>query len=161
MTTDVQGFDHWERNHRMVLCVRDIDQMRHRPESEWNIREGAFPVYWLFPNVIFNVGRHSVTVVRVYPDPDDVGRSVSRIGFYYDAAALEDPGVDPPELFFDAFKSVIRDEDYAAAAQSQRSAASGLQQHFVFGRNEPTLHHYHNTYRRELGLPPLETLAAP
>ena len=35
-------------------------------------------------------------------------------------------------------------------------------EHVVFGRNEPALHHYHNTYRAALGmdlLPLLETLA--
>ncbi len=154
---DVQGFDHWDRNHRMILCVREIDEMRHRPENEWNIREGAFPVYYLFPNVIFNVGRHSVTVVRVRPHPEAIGRSISHIGFYYDPAELENPTPegDPRELF-QIFASIIRDEDYAAASHSQRSAESGLQEWFLFGRNEPTLHHYHNTYRKVLGLPPLE-----
>ncbi len=53
------------------------------------------------------------------------------------------------------FASIIRDEDYVAAAASQRGADSGLIRHFVFGRNEPALHHYHNTYNEALGLPPL------
>jgi len=43
---------------------------------------------------------------------------------------------------------------------SQRSAESGLIDYFVFGRNEPTLHHYHDTYNKVLGLPPLEELPA-
>ena len=43
------------------------------------------------------------------------------------------------------------DEDYAAASGSQAAAASGAIDAFVFGRNEPALHHYHNTYRAELG----------
>ena len=30
----------------------------------------------------------------------------------------------------------------------------------VFGRNEPALHHYHNTYRAALGLEPLPLLDA-
>ena len=28
----------------------------------------------------------------------------------------------------------------------------------VFGRNEPALHHYHNTYREALGMPLLELI---
>lgn len=28
----------------------------------------------------------------------------------------------------------------------------------IFGRNEPALHHYHNTYREALGMEPLELL---
>ena len=158
---NVQGFDHWERNHRMILCTREIDEMRERPESEWSIRGPAFPVYWLFPNVMFNVGRQSVIVVRVLPHPTEVGRSISEISFYLDPAlANATDGDNSPAEIARTFGEVIRDEDYAAAAGSQRAADSGLQDHFVFGRNEPTLHHYHNTYNRELGLPPLEELDA-
>ena len=155
---NVQGFDHWERNHRMILCTREIDQMRLRPESEWNIRGPAFPVYYLFPNVLFNVAENGIVVVRVYPDPRDVGRSISRISFYLDPEALarmEREGVTEGEGPR-TFASIIRDEDYAAASLSQRTAETGLQPWFVFGRNEPTLHHYHNTYNEVLGLPPLE-----
>ena len=156
---NVQGFDHWERNHRMVLCVREIDQMRHRPENEWNLREGGFPVYYLFPNVIFNVGQRSITVVRVRPHPVEIGRSISYVSYYFDPdqlahAQAEDD--DAPAQFFETFAAIIRDEDYAAASLSQRSAESGMQEFFLFGRNEPTLHHYHNTYRKVLGMEPLE-----
>ena len=38
----------------------------------------------------------------------------------------------------------------------QIGAESGVQEYVVFGRNEPALHHYHNTYRAALGMPPLE-----
>lgn len=158
---NAQCFDSWERNHRMILCVQEIDALRGLPESDWNVRVGGFPVYYLFPNVIFNVGRDSVTVVRVYPDPDDVGRSVSEVSSYYDREALANPAPDapPPAEFFKIFSEIIRDEDYVAAAMAQRSAESGLQDRFLFGRNEPTLHHYHDTYRKVLGMPPLERVA--
>ena len=55
------------------------------------------------------------------------------------------------------FGEIIRDEDYAAAALSHRGMAAGHMDHVVFDRNEPALHHYHNTYREALGMPPLET----
>jgi phenylpropionate dioxygenase-like ring-hydroxylating dioxygenase large terminal subunit len=154
---NAQCFDSWERNHRMILCVRDIDGLRARPEEEWNVREGGFPVYYLFPNVILNVGRHSVIAVRVYPHPEIVGRSVSEVSFYYDPVELENPTREgSPEEFSKIFSEIIRDEDYVAAAMAQRSADSGVQDSFLFGRNEPTLHHYHNTYLEVLGEPPLE-----
>ena len=40
--------------------------------------------------------------------------------------------------------------------KAQQSAESGLLTHLLFGRNEPALHHYHNTFREALNLPPLE-----
>lgn len=56
------------------------------------------------------------------------------------------------------FAAIIRDEDYVASASQQRSANSGTLEHVIFGRNEPALHHYHNTYRAALGLDPLPLL---
>ncbi|MED5361040.1 MAG: SRPBCC family protein, partial [Actinomycetota bacterium] len=55
----------------------------------------------------------------------------------------------------EGFAAIIRDEDYVASASQQRSANSGAVEHVMFGRNEPALHHYHNTYRAALGQEPL------
>lgn len=156
---NVQAYDTYGRNHRMSLCVRSIDLMRSLPESEWRVSMGAFPVYYLFPNIQINVGAGAVTLVRVYPDKDNPGRSLSRVSFYARPRALKQ---DPEGLraLSRAFGEIIRDEDYVAAAASYRGAESGLVDHFLFGRNEPALHHYHATYRQALGLPPLETIDA-
>ena len=54
----------------------------------------------------------------------------------------------PPPLKF-------RDEDFEVAARSQLGSDCALQESVLFGRNEPALHHYHNTYRDVLGMPPL------
>ena len=94
-------------------------------------------------------------LVRAYPDPSNPGRSFSRISFHSRAEPLE---THREEILgvSQTFADIIRDEDYAVAARSQIGADSGLQEHVIFGRNEPALHHYHNTYREALGLPPLE-----
>ena len=78
------------------------------------------------------------------------GRYVKSLG--------EPRGVITPLQVFERFATVVRDEDYPAASLAQRSANAGLQDSFLFGRNEPTLHHYHNTYRKVLGEPPLESV---
>ena len=50
----------------------------------------------------------------------------------------------------------VEQEDYWVAASVQANAASGVQTHIIFGRNEPGLHHYHNAHRRGLNRPLLE-----
>lgn len=154
---NVQAYDTYGRNHRMSLCIRSIDMMRDLPENQWDVTMGAFPVYYLFPNIQINVGANAVTLVRVYPDKDSPDRSFSRVSFYARPKALAiDP--DGTRAIPQRFGEIIRDEDYVAAAASYRGAQSGLINHFYFGRNEPALHHYHNTYRHALGLPSLETV---
>ena len=92
-----------------------------------------------------------MTLVRVYPVAGKPAESFSQITFYQwpEIAALEP---DFSREFPRIFGQVIRDEDYVAAALSQRGANAGTQEYFIFGRNEPALHHYHNTYREALGM---------
>lgn len=154
---DVLAYDTFGRNHRMILCSKQIDEYRQLPESQWRINGGGFPVYYLFPNVVLNVTPSGMTMVRVYPVPGDPGRSISRLSYYFDEAKLK---ADPDMLHFrsEVFANVVEHEDYATAVTTQRAAESGLLKHVIFGRNEPPLHHYHNTFREALGMEPLELL---
>jgi phenylpropionate dioxygenase-like ring-hydroxylating dioxygenase large terminal subunit len=150
----VQAYDVFGRNHRMTLCLKSIDALRDQPESSWHITQGAFPVYYLFPNIQLNVGENAIILVRAYPDPHDPGCSISRVSFYADRERLEAHG-DEVRTRLRFFGEVVRDEDYRVAETCQRGAEAGLQQWVLFGRNEPALHHYHNTYREALGMEPL------
>ncbi len=139
----------------MGLCLRSIDELRAEPREKWHISRAALPVYYLFPNIQLNVLPNSVVLVRLYPDPQDAARSVARLSFYARQEALE----TNPELVKEVtqnFSDIIRDEDFEVAARAQIGSDCGIQEHVLFGRNEPALHHYHNTYREALGMPPLE-----
>ncbi len=167
---NVQMYDTYERNHRMALCLKSIDDLRTKPEDEWNVLHAALPVYYLFPNVQLIVGAAGPTLVRVYPEGSNPHQSFSQIGFYFDPEVLDNEAArafaarsntSVEELLatrMQAFANVIQSEDYVAAASGHRGALSGAQEYMTFGRNEPALHHYHNTYREALGLPPLQTV---
>jgi phenylpropionate dioxygenase-like ring-hydroxylating dioxygenase large terminal subunit len=150
---NVQCYDVFGRNHRMILCMRSIDELREQPEENWHINSGSLPVYYLFPNIQVNVLPFGIALVRAYPDSLDVARSISQISFYARAEALEARS-EEIKTIMENFAGIIRDEDYAVASRSQTGADSGLLKSIVFGRNEPALHHYHNTYRTALDLEP-------
>ena len=88
----------------------------------------------------------------------DLKRDPGELEERLEAALKEDPERVVERQKF--FGEIIRDEDYVAAAASQVGADSGLQDTVVFGRNEPALHHYHNTYREALGMELLPLLEA-
>ena len=158
---NVQCYDTFGRNHRMLLCRREIDEMRKLPRDEWHVSSATLPVYWLFPNVQLMPSEFGLYLVRAYPHPSDPGRHTSQITFYLRPHAADN--ADMSELLHHVsqrFGEVIRDEDYVVSASQQRSAESGVLEHVVFGRNEPALHHYHGTYRAELGMDPLPLIAA-
>ncbi len=159
-----QMYDTYNRNHRMVLCNRSIDLLRDLPQQQWHVLKAGLPVYYIFPNVQLIMGQGGPTMVRVYPRGANPHRSYSAITFYthngMQAAAWpvdtseQTSGVQALDRA-QGFASVIEAEDYWAAASSHKGALSGAQEYVLFGRNEPALHHYHNTYRQALQLPQL------
>ena len=165
---NVQCYDTYQRNHRMMLCNREIDSFRTRPESEWEVLKATTPVYYLFPNIqLIPNGRipglphnmlQGATLVRIYPVRDNPHESFSHVSFYGNDAIPGDQRLTMNERL-ERFGEVIRDEDYVAAAASHEGARAGAREHFIFGRNEPALHHYHNTYNEVLGLPPLANIS--
>ena len=161
-----QLYDGYKRNHRMLLCTRGIDRLREVPESDWHILKAAIPVYYLFPNIQLIMGQGGPTLVRVYPHGPDPNQSYSQIAFYahksMQAAAWADADVAEQTAVerAQAFANIIRDEDYWVAASAHKGALSGAQDHVTFGRNEPALHHYHNTYREALNMAPLGLIEA-
>tara|TARA_R110002073_G_scaffold16703_2_gene63740 strand:- start:1147 stop:2337 length:1191 start_codon:yes stop_codon:yes gene_type:complete len=163
---NVQMYDTYKRNHRMSLCMRNIDSLRELPEEKWHILEASIPVYFIFPNIQLIMGRGGPTLVRIYPDSGDPHNSHSQISFYLHPM-VQQMAMDPEhkehylelENRMQGFAEIIRDEDYAVAATSHTGAVSGALEYFTYGRNEPALHHYHNNYREALGLPPLERIS--
>lgn len=154
-----QMYDIYERNHRMNLCMKSIDAMREQPKEDWHVLMGALPVYYLFPNVQLIMTQAGPVLVSVYPRGEDPHDSFSKVNFYLYPHMAANP--DPEVVAamgerLEGFGSVIRDEDYAAAATSHRGMASGARDTVLFGRNEPALHHYHKTYNEALGLEPAE-----
>ncbi len=154
---NVSCYETFGRNHRFLLCRRAIDSMRLLPKPQWDIAVATLPAYWLFPNVQLLPTVDGCFLVRAYPHPTDPGRHTSRIGFYLrpgvteSAEGAEDRALRERTLA-QRFASIIRDEDYVMSASQQASASSGALPEVVFGRNEPALHHYHNTYRAALGM---------
>ncbi|MEO1055896.1 MAG: aromatic ring-hydroxylating dioxygenase subunit alpha [Actinomycetota bacterium] len=172
---NVQCYDTFGINHRMILTKRAIDEMRLLPEAEWDITVAGLPVYWLFPNAILMPFENGAYLVRAIPDRERPGKHTSRIGFYLRPGVSAEEYFDDPEeakrqigleseevelqrLIAEGFANIIRDEDYWMSASQQRTAESGHVEHSLFGRNEPALHHYHSTYRALLGLDPLPLL---
>ncbi len=137
----------------MVFATKNIEQLPDLPQDKWDFRRMALTVYFIYPNVIAVMGQFYFDLFRIVPDLDNPTKSVT-----YQSSYL-DPNNPPLGPEFGDIQSrtarvnaVLRDEDYATAETCQRGALSGAQTHVIFGRNEPALYHYHNTFREALGL---------
>jgi len=180
--SDFASYREYGRNHRICTASRFIDTMRHQPEAEWNFAFASIAAYYIFPNIQLVFIGGMIIMVRIYPDRQNVARSISRVshfGMPHVKAALvsEAPATavkaenvycadTTARMEFDLtaaielLVSTIENEDYAAAMKTQIAASSGKLGHFLFGRNEPALHHFHNNYRAVLGDGPLEEYRA-
>ena len=159
---NLQTHDIFDLNYRMVFARRRfmeiIDELGNPEPDQWPFRRMTLSVYFIYPNVIFLVDPISVEVLRIFPDEDNPAKSRTAQSFY-PLPKAHDYFVQNPDAYaerFARFNYVVEQEDYWAAASVQANAASGVQTHIIFGRNEPGLHHYHNAHRRGLNRPLLE-----
>ena len=86
---DALAYEIFGRNHRFVFANRGIDQLRNLPEDQWDTEGTANVLYFLFPNIQFNVSKHSIALIKIYPDRDNPGRSITRVGHYYSQEAID------------------------------------------------------------------------
>ncbi len=173
------------RHHRFVTASKGIDALREVPEDQWTITPATFVLYYLFPNIQAICVSTGMNMARIYPDPDNPGRSLTKVNGYFTPEAMAayeaeraanpdstnllttdnfytriaEPGaIRTPETTVEAFSSTVSAEDYVMGEHQQIAAASGLLEHSTFGRNEAPLHHFHSSYREALGRPPLEKI---
>jgi len=176
-------FKAFGRHHRFVTASKGIDMLRDMPEADWDITQGTFVLYYLFPNIQLVVNNGSCTLIRIYPDQKNPGRSVTQISFYFSqqmidmASAAEnddsinkvtadnvyesggrEAGIQTLAASLEIFSSTIEQEDYKMGELQQKSAQSGLLKEVMFGRNEPALHHFHNSFREALGQEALQPI---
>ncbi len=173
---DATAYREYGRNHRLAVASRYLDVLREQPEEKWNATDAGIVVYHLFPNVQIALFNRVVSLFRIYPNRQEVGRSLTRISHYeaqhigsevadeaikLDADTLYSTDMSTRVEFnldtqMELVNSTLEHEDYYMGEKSQQAASSGRVEHFIFGRNEPALHHFHQNYCDALGLPPLE-----
>ena len=161
---NLQTHDILGRNYRMVFARTNFAEIAKAvpDRDQWPFRTMTLSVYFIYPNVILLVDPSAVDVLRMFPDGDDPGKSRTAHSFYVVPKAREyyEENPDGYAERFAAFNHVVENEDYWVAASVQANAASGVQTHILFGRNEPGLHHYHNAHRRGLNRPLLQLESA-
>lgn len=164
---------------RLVFASKGIEKLRLKPKDQWRIDKATTVLYYLFPNIQMTVSERQVTLFRIYADQKRANSSTTEVTHYFSPQALEmiDNGgktvideanvYDPqardgnailsPAAAMEVINSTLEKEDFKMAEMTQRSAESGLLQHVIFGRNEPALHHFHNSIRASVGLAKLAT----
>lgn len=136
---------------RSVLPRVSVLDLRHKPESEWNIREHTHLLYAISPNASIlmqeshfdlilttpvSVGQTRIEIMTMAPKPGAAGCG-EKVGAFLAANH--------------AFTLKTLDEDFVIAEQIQRGMRSGANELFRFARFEGALGQWHRRLEERLG----------
>jgi phenylpropionate dioxygenase-like ring-hydroxylating dioxygenase large terminal subunit len=152
---DLTTFEALGPNLQQVVARPSITEITALPEEQWQLTPHAATIYVLFPNVVFLMQGDHLETWHVYPDGDDVNASQMLISLYTPEPATTDSVRGHWDRNFDLLMDVVDKEDFPLGERVQLGFHSRAQDCITFGRNEPSLHHFHRSIRQALGYAPV------
>jgi len=133
---------------RMVFGRRNLGELVHIPEADWQPERHLRLVQSGFPNLSVSavVGGYCM-VNLIFPGAASDSTVTRQV--ILSAAALDDASVrEGAERFSAMALQALCDEDYPIGFRIQAGIASGANSEFMFGRNEPAVQQYHRNIAR-------------
>lgn len=136
---------------RMVSALTSIEDMRARPQQDWDPGQHISIQYRLYPAVSFSVYPTKLEVYWIFPgtSPDE--------GYGMHAVYVkEKPETDEARKELDAAiefgcETIVNGEDLWVTGQSLPGMrAPAAPPYVVFGRNEPVVQHFHACFRNAI-----------
>jgi hypothetical protein len=129
----------------LTMTRRNLGDLRNIPEVEWNALNYFRRIYCIFPNFqISGILGGYFLVSQILPAPI-LSESVTIQTILTSRPPETAEEIADAEAFRDLAYLSVEEEDYPIGFGIQRGLASGANKHFLIGRNEPGLQHYHRT----------------
>ena len=131
--------------HHQLLTMgrRNLGELGTLPQSEWQAGDYIRQIHCIFPNFQLSGirGGHCL-VSQIYPG--ETPASSVTIQTILSARKPETPEQQADSEAFSAMAlEAVGEEDYPIGFGIQAGLASGANDHFLIGRNEPGIQHYH------------------
>jgi phenylpropionate dioxygenase-like ring-hydroxylating dioxygenase large terminal subunit len=139
---NVMTWDAWGPHQRVAFARRVTPDLRDIPPDEWVPAKYVGFVHTVFPHVsIAGNGGRGVMVSQLFPGPtSDRSRTVQTHLIAKNATEAERAETRKRADFLEW---VVNEEDYKTGLGIQSALASGANDEFVFGRNEPGNQMFH------------------
>jgi len=132
--------------HIRFIAARDRLLKQHdRPADAVDFLRSVIVVYLIWPSGILVWQNDHFELWAIYPDARDLAKSYATARLLAPSADAVGTQRDLWERNWRILMDTVRDEDWDNARSIQAGIAGGGQTHFVFGRNEPGLQHFHRT----------------
>jgi phenylpropionate dioxygenase-like ring-hydroxylating dioxygenase large terminal subunit len=141
--SNLMAVDSYGPHQRIMFVKHTLPSLRDQGEAEWRPTDHIGPVHTIFPCLsLAGAWRDTALVSQLFPGPTpDRSRTAQTFITRHPAVTSEER--ERAERAIDFLFTVVRDEDYATGFGITRTLISGANEEFVFGRNEPSLHHFH------------------
>ncbi len=137
--------DVWGHHQMLTMGRRNLGELEKLPESEWDAMNHIRNILCIFPNFQLSGirGGHCL-VSQIFPGPTaDRSLTIQSI------LAARKPSTPQEQADSEAFSALcleaVDHEDYPIGFGIQKGLNSGANRHFLIGRNEPGIQHYHRT----------------
>jgi nitrite reductase/ring-hydroxylating ferredoxin subunit len=135
---------------RMCVPRTSIEKQRGLPDGERRFLPHVIAVYQLFPNSLLIWQLDHVEIWRAFPGRDDPGHAAVEMTIYNPAATTL------PDSYWEKNRDIairtVLEEDFPLGERMQAGFESGATGEVIYGRNEPSLVHFHSSIRAALGL---------
>jgi phenylpropionate dioxygenase-like ring-hydroxylating dioxygenase large terminal subunit len=150
--SNVGTFDAAGLHGRMCVARTSFTELRQQPEAERNHRPHIISIYQLFPNSLLIWQVDHVEIWRAFPlgggGRDDPSRCAVEMTIYKPAAS------ERPESYWEKNRDIairtVMEEDFPLGERMQIGFESGATEEVIYGRNEPSLVHFHSSIRKAL-----------
>ena len=144
---NLMAWDAYGPHQRIVFGRKSLPQLSGKPEREWDAEAHIRLIHSAFPNLSISgiVGGHCL-VSQLYPLAD-MRRTLTVQTVLVEAPPQTAAEREAAEAFSQMALQAVRDEDYAIGRRIQEGLGAA-NAGFVFGRNEPSLQHYHRWVER-------------
>jgi hypothetical protein len=140
---------------RLSVPKTSIETQRTLPEDARDYRRHVVSIYQLFPNALLIWQLDHIEIWRAFPatgsDRDDPSRCEVEMTIYRPAESTR------PESYWEKNRDIairtVMEEDFPLGERMQIGFESGVTEEVIYGRNEPSLVHFHRSIRAALGVP--------
>jgi len=145
---NLMAHDTWGPHQRIVFGRKSLPEIDGVPEDEWDLDAHIRLIHSFFPSTsISGILGDFCLVSQLFPGPDvDTSTTIQTV------LCRHEPTTDEERALADSFSALVlqavRDEDYRVGFRIQQALKTGAAPELVFGRNEPTLQHYHRSVAR-------------
>ena len=140
---NLQTFDAFGPNFRLVSPRKTIADLRKTNEPDWKLFPHIVGIYILFPNTVYVWQLDHAELWHIYPDANDPNYGSLKLSLYTPEPAVTDSAKAYWDKNLDLVVKVVEEEDFPLGEDIQRGFNSGAQDHITFGVNEPGLTHFH------------------